>query len=286
LKLAQDFWNADPGRYRESLASSRSIQSQLERDSGNTEQALKTLQAGLAERVALSGRSHRETAYALNALGLAQMNAGQLQEADRTLAEAIQIMSALGKENTGNMLTMVSNQAVIAAMLGDNARAEPLFVKAVQLRRQLYGRSAALAALQQNLGRLLVRSGRAADAKPMLEDSLAMAREFTGPKSALTVTIMLSVAEARVVTGDPKSEESLREGLAAVASLYNEQHVLYARGEQVLARQRMKQGRFTEARQAIDSSERKLKALGGPAAPYLAEIQRLRQELAAASPGA
>jgi non-specific serine/threonine protein kinase/serine/threonine-protein kinase len=194
-------------------------------------------------------------------------------------------MSALGKDNTGNMLTMISNQAVIAAMLGDTARAEPLFVKAVQLRRQLYGRSAALAALQQNLGRLLVRSGRAADAKPMLEDSLGMAREFTGPKSALTVTIMLSVAEAQVATADEKAEGSLQEALKAVASLYDEKHVLYARGEQVLARQRLKQGRLTEARQAIDSSERKLNALGAPAAPYLAEIQRLRQDLAAASRG-
>jgi len=286
LKQAQDFWNANPDRYRESLASSRSIQSQLERDGGDTAQALKTLQAGLAERVAISGRGHRETAYALNALGLAQMNAGQLPEADRTLAEAIQIMSALGKDNTGNMLTMISNQAVIAAMLGDTTRAEPLFVKAVQLRRQLYGRSAALAALQQNLGRLLVRSGRAADAKPMLEDSLAMAREFTGPKSALTVTIMLSVAEVQVVTADAEAEKSLQEALEAVASLYDEKHVLYARGEQVLARQRLRQGRLADAKQAIDSSERKLMALGAPAAPYLAEIQKLRQELATASPGA
>jgi non-specific serine/threonine protein kinase/serine/threonine-protein kinase len=285
LKLAQDFWNRDPDRYRESLASSRTIQSQLERDSGDTAQALRTLQAGLAERVALSGRSHRETAYILNALGLAQMNAGQLQDADRTLAEAVQIMTALGKQDTGNTLTMISNQAVIAAMLGDSARAEPLFVKAVQLRRQLYGRSAALAALQQNLGRLMVRSGRAAEAKTMLDDSLAMAREFTGPRSALTVTIMLSVAEANVLTADSGAETTLQDALKAIASLYDDKHVLYARGEQVLARLRIQQGRRADAKRAIDSSERKLVALGPPAAPYLAEIQRLRQQLTGAPTG-
>lgn len=285
LKLAQDFWNSDPARYRESLASSRVIQSQLERDSGNIEQALRTLQAGLEERIAISGRSHRETAYLLNALGLAQMSAGRLQDADRTLAEATQIMTALGKQDTGNTLTMLSNQAVIAAMLGDNARAEPLFVKAVRLRRQLYGRSAALAALQQNLGRLMVRSGRASEAKVMLEDSLVMAREFTGAHSAMTVTIMLSVAEVNVAISDPQAEGSLQEALRAIASLYNDEHVLYARGEQVLALLRMKQGRRVEAKKAIDSSERKLVALGAPGAPYLTEIQRLRQEFAATPTG-
>jgi eukaryotic-like serine/threonine-protein kinase len=267
------------------MASSRTIQSQLERDAGDPAGAIRTLQAGLAERIALSGRSHRETAYLLNALGLAQMNAGQLPEADRTLAEAIQIMTALGKTDTGNTLTMISNQAVIAAMLGDNARAEPLFVKAVQLRRQLYGRSAALAALQQNLARLMIRSGRASESKVMLEEALAMAREFSGPRSALTVTIMLSLAESRVVTGDPEAEASLQAALEAIASLHNEQHVLYARGEQVLARLRIRQGRRSEAKLAIDSAERKLTALGAPAAPYLVEVQRLRQELAAARSG-
>jgi non-specific serine/threonine protein kinase/serine/threonine-protein kinase len=280
LQLAQTFWNHDALRYRESLASSRIIQSQLERDSGDTAGAIKTLEEGLAERVAISGRVHRETAYALNALGLAQMNAGQLPDADRTLAEAMQIMTSLGKEQSGTTLTMISNQAVIAAMLGDNARAEPLFVKAVRLRRQLYGRSAALAALQQNLGRLMVRSGRVAEARPLLEDALAMSKEFTGDRSTMTITIMLSVAEARVALGDPSAEASLQDAMKAVASQYNDQHVLYARGEQILARLRMRQGRLADAGNAIDSSERKLTALGKPAAPYLAETQKLRGQLA------
>jgi eukaryotic-like serine/threonine-protein kinase len=288
LQLAQQFWNKDSLRYRESLASSRVIQSQLERDKGDTAMAIRTLQAGLAERVAISGRGHRETAYALNALGLAQMNAGQLPAADGTLAEAVQIMTALGKQESANTLTMISNQAVIAAMLGDNARAEPLFVRAVQLRRKLYGRSAALAALQQNLGRLMVRSGRAAEAGSLLEDALAMSREFTGAGSPMSITIMLSVAEARVAHSEPNAEGSLQEALKAIASRFDEKHVLYARGEQVLARLRLSQGRREEAGRAIDSAERKLTALGPAGAPYLPEIQSLRQQLAskgAARPG-
>lgn len=286
LDLAQAFWNRDPIRYRESLASSRVIQSQLERHSGDAAGAIRTLEEGLAARVAISGRSHRETAYMLNALGLAQMNAGQLQEAQRTFAEAVQIMIGLGKEQSGNTLTMISNQAVIAVMLGDDARAEPLFVRATQLRRQLYGRSAALAALQQNLGRVMVRTGRAREALPLLEDSLAMAREFTGPKSGMTVTITLSVAEAQVALGTADAESSLQSALKSIASLYDEKHVLYARGEQVLARLRLSQGRLAEAKSAMDSSERKLTALGKTGAPFLAEIQVLRQRLADAGRGA
>jgi non-specific serine/threonine protein kinase/serine/threonine-protein kinase len=282
LGQAQAFWHADARRYRESLASSRVIQSQLERDAGNVDGAIRTLREGLAERIAISGRGHRETAYALNALGLAQMNAGQLQDADRTLAEATQIMRALGKEDSGNTLTMISNQAVIAAMLGDSARAEPLFVKAVQLRRQLYGRSAALAALQQNLGRLMVRSGRVAEAQPLLEDALAMSREFTGEKSPMSLTIMLSVAEARIALAGEAAESSLQDALRAIAAQYDDKHILYARGEQLLARLRIRQGRPVEAINAIDSSERKLTALGKAGAAYLPEISVLREQLQAA----
>ncbi len=285
LQQAQDFWNADAQRYRASLASSRVIQSQLERDKGDVDGAIRTLEAGLAERIAISGRGHRETAYALNALALAQMNAGQLQDADRTLEEAVQIMTALGKEQSGNALTMISNQAVIAAMLGDHARAEPLFVKAVQLRRQLYGRSAALAALQQNLGRLMVRSGRAAQARPLLEEALVLAREFTGPKSPMTLTIMLSVAEAKVASSDAGASASLREALDAIATQFGDKHVLYARGEQVLARLHLLNGRPAEATRAIDSAERKLLALGKAGAPHLAEIQNLRKQLDASGGG-
>ncbi|MEP7243259.1 MAG: serine/threonine-protein kinase [Gammaproteobacteria bacterium] len=309
LQQAQDFWKTDRARYRDSLASSRVIQSQLERDKGDIDGAIQTLRAGLAERIDISGRVHRETAYALNALALALMNANQLQEADRTLDEAVQIMASLGKQESANALTMISNQAVIAAMLGDNHRAEPLFVKAVQLRRQLYGRSAALAALQQNLGRLMVRSGRAEQAQPLLEDALSMSREFSGPSSALTLTIMLSSAEAKIAasgnaTGavasatagagatagvaagtvsakvsEAAGEASLLEALHAIAAQYNDKHVLYARGEEVLARLRLRQGRRTEAKKATDSAEGKLIALGKAGAPYLAEIQRLREEL-------
>jgi eukaryotic-like serine/threonine-protein kinase len=280
LAQAQEFWNKDADRYRASLASSRVVQSQLERDAGDVDGAIQTLQAGLTERIAVSGRGHRETAYALNALALAQMNAGQLQEADRTLGEALAIMTALGKEQSANALTMISNQAVIAAMLGDNSRAQPLFVKAVELRRQLYGRSAALAALQQNLGRLMVRSGRAAEALPFLEEALAMSREFTGPKSPMTLTIMLSVAEARVAMSERTAEKSLQEALNAIAAQYDDKHVLYARGEQLLARLRINEGRRAEAAKVTDSAERKLTALGKVGAPYLPEINNLRKLLA------
>ncbi len=280
LTQAQSFWEQDPKRHRASLASSRVIQSQLQRESGEVDAAIETLRAGLAERIAISGRGHRETAYAMNALALALMNAGQLQEADRVLDESLQIMTALGKQDSANALTMLSNQAVIAAMLGDHARAEPLFVRAVRLRRELYGRSAALAALQQNLGRLMVRSGHAEEARPLLDDALMMSREFTGEHSPMTLTIMLSVAEVQIMLDDPAADGVLHDALRAIAAKLGADHVLHARGEQLLAHLRLRQGRHREAIASVDSAERKLTALGAPAAPYLTEIQKLREQLA------
>lgn len=279
LAQAQAFWNRDPRRYADSLASSRVIQSQLQRDKGDIDGAIRTLRSGLADRIAISGRSDRETAYIMNALALALMDAGQLQEADRVLGECLKIMTALGKQDTGNALTMLSNQAVIAARLGDNARAEPLFQRAVELRRRLYGPSAALAAMQQNLGRLMVRSGRAAQARPLLVDALAMSREFTGDRSPTTLTIMLSVAEVQIALGEDTAEDSLQQALRAIGTNLGTQHVLYARGEQLLARLRLAEHRQPEALAAIQSAQRKLEALGEAGAPYLVENKALRSQL-------
>ena len=280
LAQAQAFWNRDRSRYRESLASSRVVESQLLRENGKTDAAIATLREGLAERIAVSGRQHRETAYMLNALGLALMNAGQLQDADRLLGEALQTMVALGKQDSSQALSMLSNQGVVAAMLGDNARAEPLLRRAVNLRRKLYGRSAALAALQQNVGRLMVRSGQAAQARPLLEDALAMAREFTGPASPMSLTIGLGVAEAAIFAKASDADVLLAGALSDVDAHLGLDHVLRARGEQLVARLRLQQGRRRDAQAATDSSERKLKAMGAAAAPYLPEIAKLRQELA------
>lgn len=285
LAQAQAFWNRDQERYADSLASSRVIQSQLQRDTGDIEGAIRVLRAGLADRIAISGRSDRETAYIMNALALALMDAGQLQEADRVLEECLKIMAAFGKQDTGNALTMLSNQAVIVARLGDYARAEPLFQHAVNLRRRLYGRSAALAAMQQNLAKVMTHSGRTAAAKPLLVDALAMAREFTGERSLITLTIMLSVAEVQIALGESTADQNLQQTLQAIATQLGRQHLLYARGEQVLARLRLKQGRRSEALAAVESAQRKLEALGPAGAPYLVENQTIRAGLGV-SPGA
>ncbi|MGH8164256.1 MAG: tetratricopeptide repeat protein, partial [Rhodanobacteraceae bacterium] len=261
--------------------SSRVVQSMLQRASGDNDGAIRTLRAGLADRIAISGRSNRETAYIMNALALAQMDAGKLQEADRVLGECLKIMTALGKQDSAQALTMLSNQGVIAAMLGDNARAEPLLRRAVDLRRKLYGRSVALAVLQQNLGRLMVRSGHPREAEPLLEDALAMAREFSGDHSPMTLTIMLSVAEVRIALDEATAENDLQQALTAIAAQLGTQHVLHARGEELLAHLRLRQGRRAEAKLATDSAERKLKALGPAGAAYLPEIAKLRVLLAA-----
>ena len=285
LAQAQGYWNTDPERHRESLASSRVIESQMQRAEGDLAGAIATLERGLESRIAISGHDHRETAYLMNALALAHMDAGDLAAADRLLGESLAIMQALGKADSANALTMLSNQAVVAARLGDVARAEPLFERAVALRKQLYGRSAALAALQHNLGRLRVRSGRAAEALPLLDDALAMAREFGGERSPLTLTVMLSVAEVRIATGDGAgAETALQAALAAIAAQFDAGHVLYARGEQLLARLRLDQGRRAEAARSIDAAERKLQALGPAGAAYLPEIATLRARLDGGTP--
>ena len=73
----------------------------------------------------------------------------------------------------------------------------------------------------------------------------------------------------------------LQSSLRALQSQLGDKHVLYARGEQLLARLRIQQQRPREASRAIDSAERKLQALGAAGAPYLPEIDVLRKRLSA-----
>jgi len=252
----------------------------LQRLAGDVATAVTTLRAALDERIAISGPNDVETAYAKNALAMALLESGQPKEADALFGEALATLQALGRQDTGPALTMLSNQGVAAMHLGDPARAAPLFERAVTLRRQLYGRSAALAALQHNLGRILAKTGRAAEALPLLVDARAMAAEFSGAASPMVLTMNLSVADAGLAAGDlDGAERELDAAQAAIRAALGDTHVLNARAEQVRARLRIAQDRPREAATAIDAAQRLLDALGDAGKPYLPEQAALRSAL-------
>lgn len=276
LSEAQEFWQRDPQRHRGPLLESRLLQAQLERDAGDAGQSLATLRAALAERVAQSGTNHYDTVNVRNSLALALAGNNQLEEAALMIADAWSGVRALGRERSGWALVILNNRAGIAARQKDFAQAESLFREAITLRQELYGPSTALAVMQINLGSILITTGRAAEAVPMLAAALTMAAQYSGESSPVSINVLLKLARAHLALHDTRTaEQMVRRALDLGRPKLGERHLLVADGETILARILIEQHRPAEARQLVEHAAVTLRAIGPPGASLLAEGEQL-----------
>ncbi len=204
LAQAQAFWLASPQRYAPELLDSRLLQSQLERAGGDPGQALRTLQEALPQRIALSGGDDHDTAVLLNNLGIAHFQAGQPEEAIAQYQRAHELWRALGLHQSPDALNTLNNWAATEARLGRPEVAVGLMEQALALRRELYGPSAAKAALMNNLGKTLGQLGRHDEAIPLLRSAIAMGREHAGGETGpIAVAATRGLAEALAAAGRP-----------------------------------------------------------------------------------
>ncbi|WP_146907732.1 serine/threonine-protein kinase [Arenimonas daejeonensis] len=283
LDEAQAYWNADPGRHRIALLGSRQLQAQVEREESGLQRSIDTLRAALVEHDAHFGREHASTASLLNSLGIAYMGNNEVEPADAAFADAWAAYSAIGQQHSAGALLTLGNWAAVAFRKSDLAAAEERLRLASGLRRDLYGPSAALAAMQANLGKIILRGGRADEALPLLEDALAMSRQYTGEQSPLTVAVLQSLAETRLQRGElDLAAARLDEARAAARAHSGEDQVLYALCDGLEARLRLARGDAGGANAMADVMAAKLAALGPAGAPYQPELQRLRADLQAA----
>ena len=287
LDQAQAYWNQDPGKHRVALTTSRQLQAQVEREESGLPTAIRTLQAALREHEAYFGRKHVFTANLLNSLGIAYQSNNEIDLADATFRDAWDVYGALGLESSAGALLTLGNWATVAFRKSDYASAEDRLRKASALRRELYGPSAALAAMQANLGKVILRARRPDEALPLLVDSLAMSREFTGDQSQLTVALLQSLTEAHLMRG----ELDLAAGQLALArdaarAHSGENHVLYALCDGMEARLQMARGNHARALELANLMAGKIEALGEAGKAYQPEVLRLRGELNAGAAAA
>jgi len=287
LDEAQAYWNQNPGQHRVALTTSRQLQAQIEREESGLPTAIRTLQTALREHDAYFGRQHITTANLLNSLAIAYQNNNDTDLADGAFRDAWTVYGALGQEASAGALLTLGNWATVAFRKNDFASAEDRLNRASTLRRQLYGPSAALAAMQANLGKVIVRARRPDEALPLLVDSLAMSREFTGEQSPLTVAILQSLTEAHLMRGEfDLAASHLAQAREAALAHSGEQQVLYALGDGMDARLQMKLGRHARALELANLMAAKFDALGEGGAPYRPEVLRLRAELNAGAEAA
>ncbi len=279
---AHAFWNTDPARYRKPLMGSRLTQARIEKEESGLEASIRTIEATLQEHDAYYGRDNIETASVLNSLGIAYQNNGEIDKADAAFTASWAAYEAMDATRSAAALLTLGNWATVAFRKNDPEAAEQRLRQASDLRRELYGPSAALAAMQGNLGKIMLRNGKTADAVPLLLDALAMSRQHTGAQSPLTVAILQSLTEARQREGDLDAAAAfLAEAREAARAAAGEDGLLYAICDGLDARLHAARGDRAGADRLADSMATKITALGATAAPYQAEVTRLRAELAA-----
>ncbi len=280
LDSAQAYWNKDPAKNRNSLVTNRPLQARIEKEEAGLPASIRTLQAALLEHDDYFGRNTTDTANVLNSLGIAYQANGDIDKADAAFRDSWSAHEKVGDTKSAGALLTLGNWATVAYRKNDFDRAEQLLLKATTLRRELYGASAALAAMQGNLGKIILKAKRPRDALVQLEQALPMAREYTGDHSPLTVAILQSLVETHVKLSDLKlANDLLVQAKDAARANSGEDQAPYAVCLGVEARLKMAEGHTDEAKKLVDAMEGKLTALGPAGAPYLPSVAQLRTEL-------
>lgn len=277
LAEAQAWWARDPARYRNRLLESRLVEAQIARARGQGEESVRILAASLPERLALSGERHVDTAILLNNLATARYHAGQLAQARQDFQRAWAVWQGLQVGATGDALNTLNNWAALELREGKAAEAERLFREALALRQANLPPSAALAALQNNLGKMVLRRGAASEALPMLSEAVTLGERYAGPASQHTLSAMAGVAEAQTALGRYDAARATLDELQTRADRqWGPEHLLSGMGHLAQARWHAAQRDWAAARTRLDRAEAIWARAGAPAAPYLAQARALR----------
>ena len=279
LHEAQAFWQAEPRRYGSELLESRLLQSQLERSNGDVELALRTLEEALPLRIEMSGEIRRETAVLVNNLGIAYFQAGRLEDADRQFQRAHELWRLLGQDRSADALNTLNNWAAAEARLDRPEAAAEIMEEALSLRRELYGPSAAMAALMNNLGKTLIQLDRSEEAIPLLRAAIEMGRLHAGGESGtITVAASLGLAEALAGTGQPALAQDIIDGIGPrVLETYGVPHVFSAMLSITRAHVHRANGAYLTAQAALQQARSELTELGPAGATMLSQLDRLQE---------
>lgn len=280
LDQAQAYWQAEPVRFRSELLDSRLLQSQIERAQGDTDLALRTLETALPERVEVSGPEHRDTAVLINNLGSAYYQAGRLDDAVLQLKRAYTIWETIGQENSSDALNTLNNWASAAVQSGRREEAAGIFYRALELRRKLYGPSAAMAALMSNLGKTLIQLERNEEAIPLLRQAIAMGREHAGGETgAISLAAGLGLVDALAGSGEAAQARKTFDPLVPmIMDTFGTAHPFAAMLEISRARVERAEGNPERAVAALDVARQRLEAMGPGGAAHLAQLETLQQQ--------
>ena len=272
LEQAQAFWSQTPNRYDEERLEGLGIRSRLQRSRGDLAGAITTQQKAIQQRIAMSGRVHRETAVLYNSLAITLTAANRLQEALAAYRETSAIYQALGLGNGLDAQIILGNTGTLELRTGDLRDAEPLLRGAFQRERALAGDSAAVAAAMGYYGKLLAITGRGTEAVARLQEATALGERYAGANSPLALQNRLFLGEAQLGVGNAGgARTTLEAGHSAALKQYGPSHLLTQRAALALARVELAQGHADAARAQLLQVVAALRQIGPQAEANLSE---------------
>ena len=248
LTQAEGFWASVPNQYAEERLECLGMRARERRAAGDMDGAIETMRAAIKQRLALTGRLNRETAVLYNSFGITLVAAHRLDEALDAYRESLAIYRGMGLGEELDAQIALGNIGGLEVRTGHLREAEPTLADAIQHERELAGNSAAVAAAMGYYGRLLAMTDRADRGLPTLSEAVAMATQYAGPASPLTVQNRLFLGEAQLGAGDlTAARVTLTGDYQSALAQYGAQHPLTLRTQLALARLLLAEGHSTEA---------------------------------------
>lgn len=185
---------------------------------------------------AVDGSGHR-LGIAESNLGMALLQANQLEDARASFTSALRVFADAGYGRSVHAITTLGNLANVESLLGRLTEAATHYTEAEALASAATAESATMAALLQNHARLLLAQDRTDKALPRAERALALAERFVGADSLDAAGIRLTLAEISLARADPEAaRSSVDQARTIYAARLPSAHPLIARADLVAAR--------------------------------------------------
>lgn len=272
LDQAQAYWTEAPNRYGEEWLEGLAIRSRLQRSRGDLPGAIATEREAIRQRIAMSGRIHRETAVLYNSHAITLTAANRLDEALAAYRETSAIYQALGLGDGLDAQIILGNTGTLELRTGHLREAQPLLRNAFERERALAGDSAAVAAAMGYYGKLLSITNRGTQAVATLREAAALGERYAGTSSPLALQNRLFLGEAQLEAGKAADARATLEAVhTAALEQYGPSHVLTQRAALALARVDLAEGHRDAARAQLLRVVAALRRLGPQAEANLAE---------------
>ncbi|HEX5458595.1 MAG TPA: serine/threonine-protein kinase [Steroidobacteraceae bacterium] len=272
LDQAQAYWAQTPNRYDEERLEGLAVRARLQRSRGDLGGAIATEQEAIRQRIALSGRVHRETAILYNSHAITLTAANRLEEALAAYHETSAIYRALGLGDGLDAQIILGNTGTLELRTGHLREAEPLLKRAYERERALAGDSAAVAAAMGYYGKVLTLTNRGPQAVATLREAATLGARYAGESSPLALQNRLFLGEAQLGTGDTAGARATLNAVRDAAfKQYGKSHALTLRAALALARVDMAEGHANAARIQLVQTVTALRRLGPAAEANLSE---------------